>query len=607
MKSFIRQAKKANYPVMLLDSEFTILFRNEAFFKLNDHSWTYENGFLNKLFLESEDKISKEYNQFIIDNLTEPSLIEAANQTEQYLSYLHDTELLFSADDQKSGYVIRLIPFKNRVNSQAETNLLAILSKIYEGIYVIQDNHFVYQNSSLSRLMDYDSNTEITPDYLLDKIVVVEEDKAPFTLRSRLNREHRINEFKIKTANDSIMDLEITDLDIEWNGKPATLGILRDISRFKRLQEEIIRRDKISTIGNLASGIAHDFNNLLSIILGNVSLARMFADEKCSDFIKYLSFAEEGVNKARGLTEQLLSYGKDEAPVLADQSLRSIITDALRLTLSGTAIKTDVHYQPSLWLARIDANQIAQVFTNLFLNARQSMPNEGWLRISAENVMIEENNKILLTKGPHIKVTVSDSGKSIPIHLVDRIFEPFVSTMLNGVGMGLSIVQKIIQKHQGHINASVEQGAGTRFTIYLPARNVPDSQVESEQNRQRQVLILDDVMEVRLVIEKILERIGVKTVGLGEAGESIQVYRDYYNRGEPFDLVILDLTLPGDMDGVEVLKNLREINNDIYAIAISGFTDNPVIHKPEKYGFKSSLKKPFDYEMVLKVVKDGLR
>jgi signal transduction histidine kinase/CheY-like chemotaxis protein len=604
MKSLIRQAKKTYFPMMLLDSHYNILFRNEAFLKLSDQICLGDGRFLKKLFSEEEEKISTEYEQLIIDKMMSPFLIELEGKAN---GYLHFTEALYEADEKTRGYIIRLIPLSEKINSQAESNLLAILSKIYEGIYVIQDNHFVYQNSSLFRLTDYDSETEITPDYLLDKIVVVEEGSPPFTLRSRLNREHRINEFKIKTAKDTVMDLEITDLDIEWNGKPATLGILRDITRFKRLQEEIIRRDKISAIGNLASGIAHDFNNLLSIILGNISLARMFADERCSDFIKYLSFAEEGVNKARGLTEQLLSYGKDETPVLADLSLRTIITDALRLTLSGTGIKTDVHYQPGLWLARIDANQIAQVFTNLFLNARQSMPNDGWLRISVENQLLTENNGMFISKGPYLKVTIIDSGKSIPKHLVDRIFEPFVSTMLNGIGMGLSIVQKIIQKHQGHICASVEKEAGTQFTIYLPAKSQPDSQFEIEQNRLRQILVLDDVAEVRLVIEKILERIGVKTVGLGQAEESIQVYQEYLNRGEPFDLVILDLTLPGDMDGVDVLKQMKAINEDIYAIAISGFTDNPVIHHPEKYGFKSSLKKPFDYEMVLKVVKEGLR
>ncbi|HDR05128.1 MAG TPA: response regulator [Candidatus Marinimicrobia bacterium] len=607
MKTFIRQAKKATFPVMLLDTSFTIFFRNEAFFSISDQNWLQGSRYFERLFNDDEERISLEYKQFILENISLPTLIVINGREQQAFKYLHYTEALYGAGDQPAGYVVRLIPLAQLGESQAESNLLAILGKIYEGVYVIQNNHFVYQNSSLFKLMDYDLQTEITPDYLLDKIVVVEEDKPPFTLRSRLNREHRINEFKIKTGQDSVMDLEITDLDIEWNGKPATLGILRDITRFKRLQEEIIRRDKISAIGNLASGIAHDFNNLLSIILGNISLARMFADERCSEFIKYLSFAEEGVNKARGLTEQLLSYGKDETPVIADYSLRTIITDALRLTLSGTVIKTDVQIQKDLWLARIDTNQIAQVFTNLFLNARQAMPNNGLLYISAENVSISDGNEMLLAPGPHIKVIVSDTGKHIPDYLVDRIFEPFVSTVLNGVGMGLSIVQKIIQKHKGHISASLEEGIGTRFTIYLPARNQADSLTVKEQDHLKQVLVLDDVMEVRLVIEKILERIGIKTVGRGSAQEAIQIYQDHCFRGEPFDLVIIDLTLPGDMDGVEVLGRLKEINENIYAIAISGFTDNPVIHHPEKYGFKNSLKKPFDYEMVLKVVREGIR
>ena len=495
-----------------------------------------------------------------------------------------------------------------RALQSSETNFRQIVERSNDAIYVQQNEIFVLVNPALEKLLEY-NRTELL-DKNFDFLTIVDEiSKDHITERLEKRKKRKIIskqfEFTAHKKSGKCLELEINTSKITWDGKPASLGIIRDLTRYKRVQEEEFKAEKLDSIGVLAGGIAHDFNNILSVLLGNVQLIKLKI-EKGEDIVKYLTRLEETISRATGLTQQLLTFSKGGEPVIEVASIKDLIMDVVPFTLTGSNIKSEISIEDDLYLVEMDANQISQVLTNIVINAKQAMPDGGKLTVEAINVIIESGDLIdNLGAGEYIKVSIIDQGIGIPEKIIDKIFDPFFSTKSSGSGLGLATCYSIIQKHKGHITVSSVAGEGTTFTIYLPGTDkelIKEPEIKISKAFQGHVLLMDDEDSVREFMNAILIELGFTVDSAVDAETANSIFKQTLESGSRYDLVILDLTIPGGKGGKEVLKDLLAIDPELVALAYSGYADDPVISHPTEFGFKASFSKPFDIDKLVTII-----
>ncbi len=384
-------------------------------------------------------------------------------------------------------------------------------------------------------------------------------------------------------------------------GQPlGVIVILRDITEKIRLEEELIKREKLESLSVLAGGIAHDFNNLLTSVLTTLSLIKMDSDNQ-EQVLELIDQARHAAKRARRLTSQLLTFSKGGAPIKDATSIVELAEETASFALSGSKVKLHIEAEPDLWSAHTDESQIAQVFQNLVINAKQAMGEEGgniWL--SFHNYVHPENNETIpgIQAGDYVRILVRDDGPGIPKDIVPRLFEPFFSTKSDGHGLGLATVYSIVTQHGGHINVSSEEGKGTTFTIYLPAlrkkvRRTP-SGVYDSQGVGGRVLVMDDNDYVRVSLERTLKRLGYEVATAEDGAQAVEIYRKAMREGKPFDIVIMDLTVPGGLGGTYTIGELKRIDPTVKAIVSSGYFNEPVMAEYRAYGFVDRIAKPFD-------------
>ena len=393
-------------------------------------------------------------------------------------------------------------------------------------------------------------------------------------------------------------------LDVFCSGSPifdpqgtilGTVFILSDISQRRQLEEENLNMKKLESIGILAGGIAHDFNNILTGILGNISLARLYA-QKGKPVEEKLKSAEQASIRAQELTQQFLTFSRGGKPVQRSESIVDLLEESAQFLLRGSSIVSRIKFDPALWQAHIDKGQITQVVNNLIINAKQAMQQGGVLTISARNIVISSAMKHPLKPGDYICITVKDQGIGIPRENLSRIFDPYFSTKPQGSGLGLTSSFHIVKGHGGLITVNSEPGKGSIFDVFLPAsrkRSSSAAAVEEMQPGQGTVIVMDDDKGVIDVIEHQLVHLGYQVISVDNSQELVMLFSLAKETGIHFDLAILDLTIPGDISGEMALKQIREINPKIKAIVSSGYSDNPVMADYQDYGFNGKVGKPF--------------
>jgi two-component system cell cycle sensor histidine kinase/response regulator CckA len=365
----------------------------------------------------------------------------------------------------------------------------------------------------------------------------------------------------------------------------------------------------MEAVSTLAAGIAHDFNNILTGILGNIALAKM--DLKPGDkSFENLARAERASLQARSLARQLLTFSKGGSLIKKTTSISELVKDTTMLALRGSKVVCRFSIPDDLWLVDIDEGQISQVINNIVINARQAMSEGGIMQIGVKNTSISPKQHLPLKEGRYVKISIKDQGMGIPDEYLEKIFEPFFTTKNKGTGLGLSTSYSVIKKHNGHITVESKVGIGTKFHIFLPASDESSAITVDEEKAFRgkgKILVMDDQKMVRDTVGSMLKRIGFEHVEFARDGqEAIGLYRKAMKSSEPFDVIIVDLTIPGGMGGQEVINELCKIDPDVKAIVSSGYTTAPILSNPEKYAFKSALIKPYNIIQLSQVMKKVL-
>ncbi len=388
----------------------------------------------------------------------------------------------------------------------------------------------------------------------------------------------------------------------------GTVVVTYEITERIKMQEEMLKADKLEAVGNLAGGIAHDFNNYLAIILGYTSLIRKKIDKGKEDVISSLSEVEKAALEARNLTQQLLTFSKGGSPLQETASIKNLVKDAATLALSGSKIKYNLFLPDDLWFVTIDKGQINQVINNLVINANQAMPCGGTITIKGENYTYNlESRAILpLEPGKYVKISVQDCGCGIKEEHVNKIFEPYFTTKKDGSGLGLATTYSIIKNHGGYIAVESEVEIGTTFFIYLPIsldNSLPKKATKEELFfGSGKVLVMDDEEQIRSFLYQILTYLGYNVYLSKNGEEALLLYEKKSKSGESFAAVILDLTIRGGMGGKETIKKLKMLDPNVKAIASSGYSEDRIMSEYNKYGFEGFIAKTYTVKDLSKVL-----
>lgn len=395
----------------------------------------------------------------------------------------------------------------------------------------------------------------------------------------------------------------------ENGGRRRGLVVLgRDITERKKAEQQLLKMEKLETVGTLAGGIAHDFNNVLVGIFGNIAIAKQKLDKNHSAY-KSLEQAETSLNRATNLTGKLLTFATGGDPITEHINLGEIIKDVVDFDLSGSNVKLLLKQADDILAAEVDKGQIEQLFSNLVVNALQAMPDGGHLYISLENSKDLDYETMQLKPGRYIKVTIRDEGVGIDQQQLNKVFDPYFSTKQTGRGLGLATVYSIVHKHHGHISVQSETGKGTIFTLYLPASEKGPVQEHQEIENEHpglggfaKVLVMDDEKIVRAMIIEALEGLGCTVEAAVNGKEVLEKYQRVLDSSDAFDVVILDLTIPGGMGGKATIEKLLQIDAQAKVIVSSGYADDPIMAHYSDYGFKGVLAKPFAIKKLQDVI-----
>jgi PAS domain S-box-containing protein len=416
-----------------------------------------------------------------------------------------------------------------------------------------------------------------------------------------------------KDGREIIVESRWTLVRDERDEPKSILAINTDVTERKKVEAQLLRAQRMESIGTLAGGIAHDLNNILSPILMSIQMLQLKVEDPTAS--QWLELLQTNAERGADMVRQVLSFARGvegERVTLQPKHLVKEVVKILKDTLpKSIEIKCDV--PPDLWTVSADATQVHQVLMNLCVNARDAMPQGGELFIRAENVTLDEayaRMHIEAKPGRFVMLTVSDTGLGMMPEVLNRIFEPFYTTkeVGKGTGLGLSTAMTIVRSHGGFINVYSEPHKGTRFAVYLPAAEAAAGRSERKrldmpEGHGELILVVDDEEAIRQITKGTLETFGYRVLVAGDGTEAVALYAQ--NRDE-VAVVLTDMMMPF-MDGPATIRALQKMNPRVRVIAASGLAANDKAAEAASVGVHAFLPKPYTAEKLLKTLAEILK
>jgi len=499
---------------------------------------------------------------------------------------------------EKKNAQIQLIDEKER--------LAVTLRSISDGVIAADiDGNIILMNKIAEELTGWNLDEAYGKD--INKILIIKDLK----INNKINPfKEIINQKKaIEILYDTVLlNKNHEEKNISLSGSPirnynnSIIGVVlvfKDITEKIKIDAELQKTNKLESLGILAGGIAHDFNNIITGIMGNLSLAMLDISSE-DEVFSILNEAEKAVKKAKDLAQQLLTFAKGGSPVKKTATIADIIKDSANFVLRGSNVECVFNIQDFLPMIEVDEGQINQVINNLIMNADQAMPEGGKIYVDVEKISLNDNKTMPLKNGNYIKISIKDEGIGIQEKHLSKIFDPYFTTKQKGNGLGLAISYSIIKKHDGYITVDSKLGEGTTFFIYLPVTNIineeHDINIPDIITGAEKVLVMDDEDIVLKVVKRMLEHLGYKADLAKDGKEAIKKYIKEMKSNLKFDVVIMDLTVPGKMGGEKAVKELLKIDPNAKVIVSSGYSNDPIMANYKDYGFINYIAKPYKIE-----------
>ncbi|AOY58602.1 PAS domain S-box protein [Desulfococcus multivorans] len=600
----------------MLDTRFNFIWVNSAYAEKDRRDAAFYPG-RNHFDLYPHEENQRIF-QSVVDTgtafFTTARPFEYPGQPDRGVTYW-DWSLIPVKDDNENttGLVFTLVDVTEQVRAgealrESEERYRAFFEKGPDGVVIIDPDVAgpIDFNDQVCRQLGY-SRKEFAMLTLHDIDGIETRDDTRKRIRNVMDKGHDDFDTLQRTKQGELRNVHVTAQVIEVGGRPVYHCIWRDITERKRMEEELLKTQKLESVGMLAGGIAHDFNNILTTIIGNTALAKDHAAPE-SELFDLLNEIETTSTRARTLTRQLLTFAKGGAPVKDTVSIKELIRESAAFVLRGSKTLCEYFIAKDLWPVEIDVGQMNQVIHNIVINANQAMPDGGILHVRAENLMIGEKDGLPVLPGRYIRISISDQGVGIAEKHLFKIFDPYFTTKHEGSGLGLATSYAVVKKHGGYITAESELGKGSTFHIYLPAsdKSIPSKTPFALLRNQGKILIMDDEAALRKIIGRMLQRLGYEPDFATDGAEVIGKYQTAMASESPYDAVILDMTIPGGMGGKEAVRRLLEMDPGVKAIVFSGYSDDPVLSNFRDYGFVGMMPKPFEFQTLSHVLDNVL-
>ncbi|MGB5105330.1 MAG: PAS domain S-box protein [Candidatus Zixiibacteriota bacterium] len=492
----------------------------------------------------------------------------------------------------------------------SEDRFRAISENSLAGIWIVQDGLIKYTNPILSKLLEFTevelAGTDPLPHFHPDDQPALQQLVTKCCCGSCPACHVEIRAIS-RTGIE--LDFEGAASYIEWDGRCAVLFNLLNITETKRLRELEARAQRLETVGRIAGQVAHDFNNLLGPVMAYPELIR---DEISGNenVYEYLSAIETAAHQIAAINQDLLTLGRRGHYSVEPMNLNSIIKESLKeLEPLPETVICEAEYCPELLRVRGGVAQMRRAFSNLLHNAEDALNGVGTISVRTENFYADDVivGYGRVPSGEYVRITISDTGIGIPDDIVQKIFEPFFSMTTadrkRGSGLGLSVVDAVIKDHRGFIDLSSKVGQGTSFYLYLPANREQETVEEFEETRggSEYILIVDDDAVQREVVARILSKLGYKTACAASGEQAIESLMQ-----TPADLLVLDMIMPGGLDGAETFRRTLEINPKQKAIIVSGFSESDRANEAKLLGAGTFVKKPLTVRAIAAAVRKEL-
>ena len=494
---------------------------------------------------------------------------------------------------------------------ESEEKYRLLVENANDAIFIIQDGRIVFANPRTWESLNC-SPADLAAVPFQDFIHPEDREGVKTAYKQRLRGEMDNTPYELRIIAMDGREIwgQVNAVSIQWEGGPAALNFIRDITARKRLEDQFHQAQRMEAIGTLAGGVAHDVNNLLMGIQGYVSLMLLNLDPDHPHF-KKLKNIEASVESGAGLTRQLLGFARGGKYEVRTTDLNRLVREKTRMFgAARRELTIRESYAEACLSVEADRSQMEQVLLNLYINAWQAMPDGGVLTVETQNIRLENSEAAELdaAPGPFVKLSVADTGVGMDPAVQERIFEPFYSTKERGrgTGLGLASTYGIVKNHGGAVRVFSEPGEGSRFEIFLPAVDARPAENPATcgdlLQGEETLLLVDDEATLREIGGEMLQRIGYRVLTAAGGAEAIDRYREM---GDEVDLVILDMIMP-DMGGSETYDRLKAMDPEIRVLLSSGYSLDGQAADMMARGCDGFIQKPFKLAALSRKIREVL-